>query len=85
MFAQGACAFGKFRIVRHERATFAGGAEIFAGIKTEAGNFTERTDDFALYFAACDCAVSSTSGNLCFLQMAKIGSMSNGWRKDAPA
>ena len=31
-----------------------------------------------LYFAPCACAASSTSGNLCFLQIARTGSRSNG-------
>ena len=52
VFAQGAGALVKGGVVRHQRAAFAAGAEIFAGIKTEAGNVAERADDFALVFRA---------------------------------
>ncbi len=52
MFAQGAGAFVKAGIVRHQRAAFAAGAEILAGIKTETGHFAERADDFAFVFRA---------------------------------
>ena len=52
VLAQRTGALGKGGVVRHERAAFAAGAEIFAGIKTEAGNFAERADDFALVFRA---------------------------------
>ena len=42
----------KAGVVGQQRAAFAAGAEVFAGIKTEAGNFAERADDFALVFCA---------------------------------
>jgi hypothetical protein len=45
-------AFVESRVVRHQRAAFAARAEVFARIKTEAGNFAERADGFALVFRA---------------------------------
>ena len=47
VLAQRTRAFGKFRIVGHERAAFAAGSQVFAGIKTEAGHLAERADFFA--------------------------------------
>jgi len=79
VFAQGAGAFVKSGVVGQQRAAFAAGAEVFAWIKAEAGNVAECADGLALYFAPCACAASSTSGNLCFLQIARIGLRSNGW------
>src|SRR5208282_5208377 len=50
MLAQGAGAFVKSGVVGHKRAAFTASAEIFSGIKTEAGNYAERADGFAFVF-----------------------------------
>ena len=47
VFAQGTSARGIRRIIRHQPAAFAIGAEVLAWIEAEAGHYAEGPDDFA--------------------------------------